>query len=116
VMSMVTDPQRQRLSDPGNPDICNVYTLHKIFTPEDEVDAINKDCRNAEIGCVDCKRLLTANLNKSLEPFRAKRAKLERDPDYVRDVLLDGAQRAKVIASETMAEVRDAIGFYRLKG
>ena len=116
VMSMVTDPQRQRLSDPGNPDVCNVYTLHQIFTPEDEVDVINKDCRKAEIGCVDCKRKFAANLNKNLEPFRSKRLKLEGDPDYVRDVLLDGAKRAKVIASETMAEVREAIGFYEVQG
>ena len=116
VMSMVTDPQRQRRSDPGNPDICNVFTLHKIFSSEDEVESINKDCRIAEIGCVDCKRLFASNLNKSLEPFRAKRAELERDPDYVRDVLLDGAKRAKVIAAETMAEVREAIGFYGVKG
>ncbi len=112
VMSMVTDPQRQRLSDPGNPDICNVYTLHKIFSPADEVEAINKDCRVADIGCVDCKRKFAANLNKDLEPFRAKRKKLESDPDHIREILMDGAKRAKVIASETMAEVREAIGFY----
>ena len=116
VMSMVTDPQRQRLSDPGNPDVCNVFTLHKIFSPEDEVEAINKDCRVADIGCVDCKRKFAANLNKDLEPFRAKRKELESDPDHIRDILLDGAKRAKVIASETMAEVRDAIGFYGFKG
>ncbi len=116
VMSMVTDPQRQRLSDPGNPDVCNVYTLHKIFSPEDEVEAINKDCRVADIGCVDCKRKFAANLNKDLEPFRAKRKELESDPDHIRDILLDGAKRAKVIASETMAEVREAIGFYGSKG
>ena len=116
VMSMVTDPQRQRRSDPGNPDVCNVFTLHKIFSTEDEVGAINRDCRIAEIGCVDCKRKLAANLNKHLEPFREKRKKLEGDPDYVRDVLLDGAKRAKVIAAETMAEVREAIGFYGVKG
>ncbi len=115
VMSMVTDPQRQRRSDPGNPDVCNVFTLHKIFSSTDEVEAINRDCRKAEIGCVDCKRKLAANLNKNLEPFRARRTELEGDPDYVRDVLLNGAKRAKVIASVTMAEVRDAIGFYSTK-
>ena len=116
VMSMVTDPQRQRLSDPGNPDVCNVYTLHKIFTPADEVEAINKDCRSAKIGCVDCKRKFAANLNKDLEPFRAKRKELEEDPDHIKDILLDGAKRAQVIASATMAEVREAIGFYGIKG
>jgi len=116
VLSMVTDPQRQRLSDPGNPDICNVFTLHNIFSAEGEVNQINEDCRSAAIGCVDCKRKLATNLNKNLEPFRAKRKELEGDPDYVRDVLLDGAKRAKVIAAATMDEVREAIGFYGLKG
>lgn len=112
VMGMVTDPQRQRLSDPGNPDICNVFTLHKIFSSEDEVNSINRDCRKAEIGCVDCKKIFAANLNKNLVPFRDKRAELEKDPAFVNDILLDGAKRAKVIASETMEQVREAIGFY----
>ncbi len=113
VMKMMTDPQRIKRTDPGNPDICNVYTLHKIFSSSGEVEEINRDCRVAEIGCVDCKRKLAANLNKHLEPFRAKRAELEKDPDMVRDILLDGAKRARVIASETMEEVRAAIGFFR---
>ena len=112
VMQMMTDPQRIKRTDPGNPDICNVFTLHKIFSSSDEVEGINRDCRVAEIGCVDCKRKLAANLNKHLEPFRAKRAELEKDPDSVRDILLDGAKRARVIASETMEEVRAAIGFF----
>ncbi len=112
VMQMVTDPQRIRLSDPGNPDVCNVFTLHKIFSPPDRVSQINQDCRKAEIGCVECKRILATNLNKHLEPFRAKRAELEKDPDFVKDVLLDGATRARVIASETMGQVREAIGFF----
>ena len=112
VMEMVTDPQRIRLSDPGDPDICNVFTLHKIFSPPDQVSQINEDCRKAEIGCVECKRILATNLNKHLEPFRAKRAELEKDPDFVKDILLNGATRARVIASETMGQVRDVIGFY----
>lgn len=112
VMQMMTDPQRIKRIDPGNPDICNVYTLHKIFSSSCEVEGINRDCRVAEIGCVDCKRKLAANLNKHLEPFRAKRAELEKDPDKVHDILLDGAKRARMIASETMEEVRAAIGFF----
>jgi tryptophanyl-tRNA synthetase len=112
VMQMVTDPQRIRRSDPGDPDVCNVFTLHKIISPPEEISQINQDCRKAEIGCVDCKRKLAANLNKHLEPFRSKRAEFEKDPDYVKDVLLQGAKRARVIASETMMEVREAIGFY----
>jgi len=112
VMQMVTDPQRIRLSDPGNPDVCNVFTLGKIFSLPDRVSQINQDCRKAEIGCVECKRILATNLNKHLEPFRAKRAELEKEPDFVKDILLDGATRARVIASETMGQVREAIGFY----
>ena len=109
VKDMVTDPARMKRTDPGNPDICNVFSMHKIFSPQDEVDMINKECRVAGIGCVDCKKRFAANLNKDLEPFRAKRAELESKPDYVTDVLNDGAKRARAIAQETMREVREAM-------
>ena len=112
VMSMVTDPQRVRRDDPGNPDVCNVFTLHKIFSSADEVNEINEECRKAGIGCVDCKRKLAANLNQHLAPFREKRKELAQDPELVQAVLENGAKRAKVIAGETMAEVRKAIGFF----
>lgn len=112
VMQMVTDPQRIKLSDPGNPDVCNVFTLHKIFSPAEDVEQINQDCRTAQIGCVACKRRLAASLNRHLEPFRERRAELEEAPDYVRDVLLDGARQAREIARETLTEVRSAVGFY----
>jgi tryptophanyl-tRNA synthetase len=106
---MVTDPARMKRTDPGNPDICNVYTMHKIFSPSDEVDMVNVECRRAGIGCVDCKKRLAANLNTHLEPFRARRAEFASRPDYVTDVLNDGAKRARVIAEKTMQEVREAI-------
>lgn len=109
VREMVTDPARIKRTDPGNPDICNVFSMHKIFSPQDEVDMINVECRRAGIGCVDCKMRFAANLNKHLEPFRAKRAELASKPDYVTDVLNDGASRARVIAGETMVEVREAM-------
>jgi tryptophanyl-tRNA synthetase len=109
VKDMVTDPARIKRTDPGNPDICNVFSMHKIFSPPDEVDMINKECRVAGIGCVDCKKRFAANLNMHLEPFRARRAELESKPDYVNDVLNDGAKRARVIAQETMREVREAM-------
>ena len=111
VMQMVTDPQRVRRSDPGNPDVCNVFTFHKIFSPADEVEMINRECRLAGIGCVDCKKRLAANLNAHLEPFRARRAELDQHPDQVWDVLRDGARRASVLAEETMVAVRAAVGF-----
>ncbi len=110
VMQMVTDPQRKRRSDPGNPDVCNVFTMHKIFSSPEEVDRINIECRTAEIGCVECKRLFARNLNKHLEPFRAKRAEFEKEPNYIADVLNDGQKRASVIAKQTIREVKEAIG------
>lgn len=109
VLQMVTDPARIKRTDPGNPDVCNVFTMHKIFSPQDEVDMINVECRRAGIGCVDCKTRFAANLNKNLEPFRAKRAELDARPDVVQDILNDGAKRARTIAQKTMTEVREAI-------
>ena len=110
VMQMVTDPQRLRRDDPGDPDVCNVYSLHKIFSPKDELEMINVECRKAGIGCVDCKKRFAANLNKHLEPFRAKRAEIGQNPQQVWDVLHDGADRARSIAKGVMEEVREAIG------
>jgi tryptophanyl-tRNA synthetase len=113
VMQMVTDPQRMRRKDPGNPDICNVFTMHKVFSPAEEVEMINAECRKAGIGCVDCKKIFARNLNANLEPFRARRAELGQDPDHVWDILSDGQKRASVIARQTMKEVREAIGLPR---
>jgi tryptophanyl-tRNA synthetase len=109
VMTMVTDPQRVRREDPGNPDVCNVFSMHRIFTSAEEVEMVNNECRRAGIGCVDCKKLFAKNLNHHLEPFRERRRDLESKPDHVWDVLEDGAQRAKKIAAETMQEVREAV-------
>ena len=109
VKDMVTDPARMKRTDPGNPDICNVFSMHKIFSPAEEVEMINRECRVAGIGCVDCKKRFASNLNRNLEPFSAKRAELASKPDLVSDVLDDGAKRARVIAQETMAEVREAM-------
>ncbi|MGZ9235352.1 MAG: tryptophan--tRNA ligase [Anaerolineales bacterium] len=109
VREMVTDPARVRRTDPGNPDICNVYTMHKIFSPQEDVEMVNVECRRAGIGCVDCKKLLAKNMNAHLEPFRAKRAEFAAKPGYVQDVLNDGAKRACVIAEKTMEEVREAM-------
>jgi tryptophanyl-tRNA synthetase len=110
VRQMVTDPQRIRRDDPGNPDVCNVFTMHKIFSSQEEVSMVDAECRRAGIGCVDCKKLFAKNLNADLEPFRVRRAEWDADPDKVWGVLHDGAERARVIARETIAEVKDAIG------
>jgi len=110
VMKMVTDPARKLRTDPGNPDVCNVFTLHKVFSSPEEVEMVNRECRCAGIGCVEDKQLFAKNLNAALAPFREKRAELDRNPDFVFDVLREGAKRARVIAQQTMAEVRAAIG------
>ena len=110
VMEMVTDPQRMRRSDPGNPDVCNVFSMHKIFSSPEEVTTINAECRRAGIGCVDCKKIFAKNLNDHLEPFRARRNELGKDPAAIWGVLEDGAKRARILAAQTMAEVRAAVG------
>ncbi|MHC1740327.1 MAG: tryptophan--tRNA ligase [Anaerolineaceae bacterium] len=111
VLSMVTDPNRQRRTDPGNPDICNVFSLHKIFSTPDQVNMINIECRRAGIGCVDCKKILAENINQNLAELRERRNQLAARPDEVWDILHDGDKRARVIAEATMVEVRKAVGF-----
>jgi tryptophanyl-tRNA synthetase len=106
---MITDPQRARRSDPGNPDICNVFSFHEIYTPGDVVRQIDSDCRTAAVGCVDCKNMMAANLKKALQPIREKRNALESNMNQVRDVIDSGNQRAQGIAETTMAEVKKAL-------
>ncbi|MGB7538199.1 MAG: tryptophan--tRNA ligase [Anaerolineales bacterium] len=110
VMTMVTDPQRTHRTIPGRPEVCNVFTLHHSFTPGADVERIAADCRSASLGCVDDKKCLAANINSHLAEFRQRRAELAKNPDYVWDVLSDGAKRARVIADKTMGEVRAALG------
>ncbi|MBI4180305.1 MAG: tryptophan--tRNA ligase [Chloroflexi bacterium] len=105
VMTAVTDPARRYRSDPGHPEICNIYSLHRFFSPS-ELDDIASQCRSAQIGCVDCKKLLGQGINAALEPFRQRRAALATKPNYITEVLADGAQQASVIARETIREVK----------
>jgi tryptophanyl-tRNA synthetase len=109
VMQMVTDPARCYRSDPGHPEVCNVFSLHGFFSAG-QVAQIEADCRTAKIGCVDCKRLFARNLSDHFAPFRERRAALEANPDEVWDVLADGARRASAIATQTLAEVKEAVG------
>lgn len=110
VSQMITDPQRARKSDPGDPDVCNVFTFHQIYSPEDMVNRINKECRKAEIGCVECKKMMAENLMKALLPIREKRKELDSNPDMVKEIIDNGNKSAKSIAEVTMAEVKDVIG------
>lgn len=109
VRMMVTDPARQYRHDPGHPEVCNVFRLHGFFSA-DEVDQIEADCRSAGIGCVDCKKKFARNLSEYFAPFRERRAEFAADPNFIWDVLDDGARRAGAIASEVIAEVKAAVG------
>ena len=106
---MITDPQRARRSDPGSPDVCNVFSFHEIYTPEDTVTQINEDCRVAKIGCVDCKKIMAENLCKALSPVRDKRREMESDINMVNDIIDQGNKKARSIAQKTMAEVKEAV-------
>ncbi|HEX75670.1 MAG TPA: tryptophan--tRNA ligase [Dehalococcoidia bacterium] len=109
VMTAVTDPARQYRSDPGHPEICNVFSLQHFFNIN-RVEEIAAECRSAGIGCVDCKKLLARGINSALEPFRERRIALEAKHQLVVEVLSDGARRAQVIAKETLAEVKERMG------
>ena len=110
IRTAVTDPQRVRRTDPGRPKVCNVYTLHGFFTDDATRADIDAKCRSAEIGCVDCKRILADNIVTAFEPFREKAAYYRENPAAVRQILDDGAGKARAIASDTMAEVREKMG------
>jgi len=107
---MVTDPARVRRTDPGNPEVCNAFVFHSIYTPKEDIPEIEKTCRDAAIGCVDCKKRLSEYMLMQLEPIFAKRQELLARPDYLKDVIETGNRRAREVAMKTMAEVRDAIG------
>jgi len=103
-----TDPQRLRLSDPGRPEICNIFTMHKAMSPKETQDEVVANCTGAKWGCVACKQVLFENFEKELIPLRTKRQQLS--VDKVRQAMGDGAAKARRIAVETMKEVRDVMG------
>lgn len=105
---MFTDPQKLRRNDPGRPEICPVYSLHKIYTPSHETE-IAPPCRTGELGCVDCKMKLADNLNAALRPIRERRAELEKDQATLDKALKIGADKARARASDTMTAVRKAM-------
>ena len=105
-----TDPQRLRRSDPGRPEVCNIYTMHKALSPLDEVERTHLECTTAQRGCVDCKKILMDGFDRELVPLRVRRAELDADPGRLTQALADGADKARRIASETLREVRGAMG------
>ena len=105
-----TDPKRLRKSDPGTPEVCNIYTMHKAMSPSETVEEVYTSCTGAKWGCVDCKKVLFENFEKELIPLRVRRKELEASPELVRSALVKGAAKARVLASETMIQVRNVMG------
>ena len=109
IRPMVTDPARVMRKDPGDPDKCPVFTLHKVYTPEGEHGGLVEGCRTAGIGCLDCKKVLIGHLNGSLRPLRQRRRELASDPDRVWRIMDEGSEKALVEARSTMERVRAAL-------
>ena len=109
VKTMMTDPARQRRSDPGNPEICPVFDLHRIYSTAVERQEVAQGCRTAGIGCLDCKGILIHHMVEDLGALHEKRAYYAAHPDEAMQVLVAGSERAQQVAQQTMAQVRDAV-------
>ncbi|MBR0203806.1 MAG: tryptophan--tRNA ligase, partial [Synergistaceae bacterium] len=109
--TMKTDPARMRRTDPGDPEKCPVWDLHKVFNhDEDEKQEICEGCKTAGIGCIDCKKKLNAHIQAMMAPVRERRAKYEGNKKLLDDILADGAERAGKVARQTMSEIYPAMG------
>jgi tryptophanyl-tRNA synthetase len=108
--TMVTDPARVKRTDKGNPDICPVFSLHKVLSPQAVIERVDGDCRTAAIGCIDCKKLVADALTARLTPLWERRKELEHHPGQVEDIIERGCAKAQTVARETMQQVYDAIG------
>jgi len=109
VSQMITDPQRERRNDPGDPDVSNVFSFHKVYSTHDQVSMINQECRRAGIGCVECKEMMAGKLSAYVLPYQEKRAYYLSHSAKVTEILSEGTAKAKNIACQTMEEVREAI-------
>ena len=106
----MTDPARKMRKDPGNPEICNIFTIHRAFSTLEQVAHVETQCRSAGWGCLDCKRLLADNMIAALAPVRERAAELRAHPERVREALGDGAARCRALAEATMVEARQVMG------
>ena len=106
----VTDPARVRRTDPGTPEVCNIYHLHKAFSPPATVDHVAMQCRTAGWGCLDCKKVLHESMERELAPIRARAREIAAEPKKLSDALEAGAERARTVARQTMGEVKTKMG------
>jgi tryptophanyl-tRNA synthetase len=107
----VTDPKRIRKTDPGTPEVCNIYHLHKGFSPPETVEHVAQQCTTAGWGCIDCKKVLAESMEQELAPIRGRAEELANRTELVRDALASGAARCRTLARETMEGVRERMGF-----
>src|SRR5262249_7936750 len=108
--TMVTDPARVRRTDPGNPDVCPVGDLHKIFSDAETMAKVNVGCRSAGIGCIECKGWAADHMIKTIAPMQERRRKYEENPRLAWEIIENGGEKAMRVAENTMEEVRDAMG------
>jgi len=106
----MTDPARVKKTDPGNPDVCNIFQLHKAFSPAETVTHVDAQCRSAGWGCIDCKKVLHEHMTAELTPIQSRAREMSATPHRLAEALDAGAAKARVVAAETMAVVRDAMG------
>jgi tryptophanyl-tRNA synthetase len=106
----VTDPKRVRRTDPGTPEVCNIYHLHKAFSPAATIDHVAVQCSTAGWGCIDCKKVLLESMERELGPIRERALEVRAHANELADILGDGAARARSIARETMREVKELMG------
>ncbi len=109
VSRMITDPQRARREDPGNPDVCNVYEFHRLYSDQATQERIDGECRTAQIGCVDCKKIMAQSLIQALEPIHTQQAYYTDHPRMVDEIMQAGSDKARQVAQQTMAEVKAAM-------
>lgn len=107
--TMVTDPARVRRTDPGNPDLCPVYEFHKIYSPATVQEQINKDCRTAAIGCIDCKKAVADRMVEQLAPIWDKRTDLLKNPSQLDEIVREGSLKASAVAKATLQDVTEAM-------
>jgi len=109
VSRMITDPQRARKDDPGNPDVCNVYEFHRLYSDQATQARVDSECRAAQIGCVDCKKIMAQSLIQALEPIHTQQAYYTDHPRMVDEIMQAGSDKARQVAQQTMAEVKAAM-------
>jgi len=106
---MITDPARVRRLDPGNPEVCPVFDFHKMFSTLPIIERVNRECRTAEIGCIDCKKLVADRIVETLAPMWEARAALVRNPSRINDIVHEGSRKAATVANVTLQEVTEAM-------